>query len=119
MGQQAYFCETDAVVPSSHPPMKVAPPEGRQIVVEAPSKSHRAHRRGHSQKPLSLYLTLAGARSDCYQVVHERAVQLGCVLGVELLQELVVAFYSFVGKWHRAVFPIYEGGSPQARLGVS
>src|SRR5215211_3334232 len=34
MGRQACFCETDAVVPSSHPPMKVAPPEGRQIVVD-------------------------------------------------------------------------------------
>jgi hypothetical protein len=51
---------------------------------------------------------LALARVACSdggcQVVFECTVQLDLVLGIELPQEPVLAFYSFASEWHRALF---------------
>jgi hypothetical protein len=46
-----------------------------------------------------------------YQVVGERAGKLDLVLSVELLKELVLAFYSFIAEWPRCLVPLllYRG----------
>jgi len=50
------------------------------------------------------------------QVVGERAGKLDLVLSVELLKELVLAFYSFMAEWHRSLFPLllYRGRGSSA-----
>src|SRR5215210_179024 len=63
---------------------------------------------GHYRLIQRLLALVRAACSDggC-QMVHERAVQLGHVLGIVLLQEpVILAFYAFVGGLHRAVGPL-------------
>jgi hypothetical protein len=55
--------------------------------------------------------TVGMSMKHLYQVVGERAGKLDLVLSVELLKELVLAFYSFIAEWPRCLVPLllYRG----------
>jgi hypothetical protein len=59
-----------------------------------------------------LALVRAACSDGGCQVVRELTVQLDLVLGVELRQEPGLAFYSFAGGCHRALFTLSGWFSP-------
>jgi hypothetical protein len=55
---------------------------------------------------LSLALCWAACANSIRYVVCEGAFKFDLALRVEPLQQLGLAFYSFVGEWHRAGVPL-------------